>query len=276
MRQKALGSEKFPYRPVHLQRDSALLQNQSPTVEMNVHVSQTQNDSSNHLVRLTRMVNSLQIPKETETQHDILQAYHPQDSVVGNYIINNFQAVQSKEWPTSNGVTGKEQVPIQSWQDIVNKVNARMTYEDNNAVAKQEINNGNLQADKWSKDPIHPPFNYRRDGNKEELEMDAGMIDREVNLQPEKQHVVQDALVPDDPAKDPNNQGEDEFEEAEIARPEFEAKANTPKQLIPPIAVKKTEEEHGGDLDNAEDLDEYHKRADIKEKDINNKRDDYY
>lgn len=37
-----------------------------------------------------------------------------------------------------------------------------------------------------------------------------------------------------DPAKDPNNQGEDEYQEAEIDRPAFEEKANAEKQPAQP------------------------------------------
>uniref|UniRef100_A0ACB8EEC0 Uncharacterized protein n=1 Tax=Sphaerodactylus townsendi TaxID=933632 RepID=A0ACB8EEC0_9SAUR len=64
------------------------------------------------------------------------------------------------------------------------------------------------------------------------ISQDAGMIEREEN--PRKESVIQEPMVPDnvaDPAQDPNNQGEDEFEEAELERPDFEEKAGQAGQL---------------------------------------------
>ncbi|KAL8198446.1 UNVERIFIED_CONTAM: hypothetical protein K2H54_011009 [Gekko kuhli] len=60
----------------------------------------------------------------------------------------------------------------------------------------------------------------------------AGMIEREENSLPRKESVIQEPMVPGDaadPAQDPNNQGEDEFEEAELERPDFEEKAGQAK-----------------------------------------------
>ncbi|XP_074414821.1 Golgi integral membrane protein 4 isoform X2 [Zonotrichia albicollis] len=71
--------------------------------------------------------------------------------------------------------------------------------------------------------------------DQEELQMDAGVIDRELHSQKEPE--AQEPMVPDDaadPAQDPNNQGEDEFEEAELERPDFEEKAGASEKLKEP------------------------------------------
>ncbi|KAF7239304.1 Golgi integral membrane protein 4 [Varanus komodoensis] len=70
--------------------------------------------------------------------------------------------------------------------------------------------------------------------DEEELQMDAGMIEREDHSPPRKETLMQHPNVPGDvgdPAQDPNNQGEDEFEEAELERPDFEEKAGQADQV---------------------------------------------
>ncbi|KAM4703189.1 uncharacterized protein WCC33_011789 [Rhinophrynus dorsalis] len=125
-------------------------------------------------------------------------------------------------------------------------------------------------------------YQWKTDGGSVDVWFYAGMIDREENLQSQNGHVAQELLIPNDaadPAKDPNNQGEDEFEEAEIDRPDFEEKVGVAKPPIQQIAAKKIEgaelaetsreeredhyqddqeqdiEERGGDPDNADDID---------------------
>ncbi|XP_075460918.1 RNA polymerase II subunit A C-terminal domain phosphatase SSU72 isoform X2 [Ascaphus truei] len=240
---------------------------------------------------------------QDEKEALILQVKPPEDRVLESGVTHQkLPALLDKARATVNILTVNEQVPIQSWQDIVNKVNARMTEEEDNkplsvsdAIAKQEAHHANLPAVNWGKGADQE--SYQKAGNEEELEMDAGMIDREESLQSEKQHVAQEPLIPDDaadPAKDPNNQGEDEFEEAEINRPDFEEKAQGVKEPIPQKAEKKAEgadaadksreepedhyqddqeqdiEEHGGELDNADDKE----GADIQ--DVKSRPDEYY
>ncbi|XP_041425290.1 Golgi integral membrane protein 4 isoform X2 [Xenopus laevis] len=267
--------KRVSHGPLHKQ-DGAVFQ--SPSEGVTPHGSWSQNESISHVVRIARTVNSLQSLKKDTNQQVIQKAEERQDIVPGIEFISDLPAAPGRERLKVRIVTAKEQVPIQSWQAIVNKVNARMTEEDirfgaSDAAAKLEMSNANVPVDKWDKEAALPP-SYKKAENNEELEMDAGMIDREENLQSRKQHVVQEPLVPDDaadPAKDPNNQGEDEFEEAEVDRPEFNHKASPAEQLVQPLAAK---EEHGGELDNGDDLDEDHKRADTQ--DIKSKRDDYY
>ncbi|XP_029435174.1 Golgi integral membrane protein 4-like [Rhinatrema bivittatum] len=119
--------------------------------------------------------------------------------------------------------TGAKQVHLQSWQDIVNKVNDRIgekqhdplrSYSDQKEARKEETQQG---------------------ADEEELEMDAGMIDREDHVHLKKEPAAQKPMMLEvaaaDPAQDPNNQGEDEFEEAELERPDFEEKVGGAEKL---------------------------------------------
>ncbi|KFO91439.1 hypothetical protein N320_01061, partial [Buceros rhinoceros silvestris] len=73
----------------------------------------------------------------------------------------------------------------------------------------------------------------------------AGVIEREENLHPRKEAVIQQPLMPDDaadPAQDPNNQGEDEFEEAELERPDFEEKVGALEKFKEPGVKEESKE----------------------------------
>ncbi|KGL82021.1 hypothetical protein N309_02363, partial [Tinamus guttatus] len=73
----------------------------------------------------------------------------------------------------------------------------------------------------------------------------AGMIEREENVHPQKEAVGQEAVVPDDaadPAQDPNNQGEDEFEEAELERPDLKEEGGLEKSQEPRMKEESEEE----------------------------------
>uniref|UniRef100_A0A8D0HDK1 Golgi integral membrane protein 4 n=1 Tax=Sphenodon punctatus TaxID=8508 RepID=A0A8D0HDK1_SPHPU len=134
---------------------------------------------------------------------------------------------------TVNSVQNGNQVSlvhsaICSWQDIVNKVNAQMGEEQVhnypqslsfNTRPKKETQNGNHLLANQQREVEHRITNPEegKDGtDDEELEMGMGLLSASL------------AQLPDDaadPAQDPNNQGEDEFEEAELERPDFEEKA---------------------------------------------------
>ncbi|POI24678.1 hypothetical protein CIB84_011572, partial [Bambusicola thoracicus] len=85
-----------------------------------------------------------------------------------------------------------------------------------------------------------------------------------------------------DPAQDPNNQGEDEFEEAELERPDFEEKVGGSEKFKEPRAKEESKEnplkeDHGGEVDDNDDLElvqEQKSHAGIQGAD--NKKDDYY
>ncbi|KAM4650468.1 uncharacterized protein O3C94_013218 isoform 2-T2 [Discoglossus pictus] len=283
-----------------VQLDNTLLQNQRLSERLNPPQLWTQNDSVSHVARFTRTVNSLQSPKEDRKEVTLLQLQQPKDTNLQKDITHNLPGVLGKE-PTMNAPSVHEQVPIQSWQDIVNKVNAKMSKEEEGNDAKHEAHHAIIPAANWGREVEHRAI-FRKAGNVDELEMDAGMIDREDNLQSQKQQVEQQPVIPDDaadPAQDPNNQGEDEFEEAEIDRPEFEKVVQGAKEVILQVAVKKPEvpevadksreepedhyqedqeqdiEEHGVDPDTVDELVQDHKEG-PDTKDTKNRHDEYY
>ncbi|XP_075045938.1 uncharacterized protein LOC142106812 isoform X2 [Mixophyes fleayi] len=201
----------------------------------------TQNDS--HVARFTRTVNSLQGHREDETHAALSHVQQPpQDQVLENEVGHDLPGAMDKRPPTVNVLVANEHVLIHSWQDIVNKVHAKMNEEGTrtgvgDGFVKPEDHGPNIPAGNKEKQ------SYQR-GADDELVMDAGMIDREETLQSQKQHVGQGTPGPGDaadPAKDPNNQGEDEYEEAEIDRPEFEEKSETNKEAPQHRTEKKGE-----------------------------------
>lgn len=259
------------------------------------------NDS--HVSRLTRTVNSLQAHRENEDQ-----GARPHDQELLNEVGPDGPGVADKKTPTVNAPAANGQVPVHSWQDIVNKVNARMTEVENknsnsNALTKSDTHHFNVPA--GNRDHGLPQQGYHKMEADDEPEMDAGMIDREETLQSQKRHEGSDTLVPEeaaDPAKDPNNQGEDEFEEAEIDRPEFEERREVGKDAAYQKAEQKVLflqaadakmksreepeepyqddqeqdiEERGGEPDNADDLELAHDEG-ADNLDAKNRRDGYY
>ncbi|XP_030918354.1 Golgi integral membrane protein 4-like, partial [Geospiza fortis] len=135
----------------------------------------------------------------------------------------------------------------------------------------------------------------------------AGVIDRE--LQSQKETVVQEPMMPDDaadPAQDPNNQGEDEFEEAELERPDFEEKVGGSEKFKEPRvkeewkekppkdagrAAKPREdpledyqedqeqeiEDHGGEVDDNDDLELVQEQKEpVGRQGAAGKKDDYF
>ncbi|XP_063799078.1 Golgi integral membrane protein 4-like isoform X3 [Pseudophryne corroboree] len=212
----------------------------------------SQNDS--HVARFTRTVNSLQDHKEAGNRAVLPHVQQPpQDQGLENEVGHDQPGDNRAQ--TVNVLVANEHVPVHSWRDIVNKVNARMTEEEEegkpigvkDVVVKPEEHRPNIPA--GDKEDRVPQLSYQGARADDELVMDAGMIDREEILQSQKQHVGQDTLVSEDaadPAKDPNNQGEDEYEEAEINRPEFEeeeeAEKTEKKIQVPDTDVKSREE----------------------------------
>ncbi|KAJ1144871.1 hypothetical protein NDU88_011165 [Pleurodeles waltl] len=186
-------------------------------------------------------------------------------------------------------------VQVQSWQDLVNRVNTRKEEEHDPQILQLGLahpQNIPLQLANPLRH-IEGRLPNQEDENKEgpddeELEMDAGMIDREEDPGNMRQHIAQEPMMPEnvaDPAHDPNNQGEDEFEEAALERPAFDIKVPQEEQgkensqqdiEEPPKKDKETRvqskageeandeyqedqeqdmEDHGGEVDDPEDMD---------------------
>ncbi|XP_077167531.1 uncharacterized protein LOC143824290 [Paroedura picta] len=261
------------------------------------------------VIRFTRMVNSVQSGSQAPKT---MQAAREE-----NADSPRMAHGETVEAPKKEPATGKEREHVvQSWQDIVNKVNAQMDEEQAPrqslrlpARAEQDFPNRNrmLSSQQQGAERRQPRAGWetgKGGADEEELQMDAGMIEREEKRSP----AIQEPMVPDDaadPAQDPNNQGEDEFEEAELERPDFEEKAGQDNQLghtdqpAKDVAKEKIAkgaprlrkpaedlmddyqedqeqdlEDHGGEVEDADDL-ELVRGAKIHAEGVG-KKDDYY
>ncbi|KAJ7306424.1 hypothetical protein JRQ81_009773 [Phrynocephalus forsythii] len=214
------------------------------------------------VVRFTRTVNSLpkedQDPKAAQNSQGEKEGKTARPEALGPGFGLPLASLEAQPLGKQAFLGRRLDPAVQSWQDIVHKVNAQMEEAQaplyphhlsprarlvpelangEDVVAGQQRKVVQQQPDSWSDGK----------GDMDELQMDAGMIEREVNSHAEKETVLQQAAVLDhasDPAQDPNNQGEDEFDEAELERPEFEEKAGRADEPAPahPPAQDVTEE----------------------------------
>ncbi|KAM8927637.1 uncharacterized protein RCH25_007874 [Pelodytes ibericus] len=298
----ALPTKRTPYSLIQPSiQTSAMLRNQSTTVHFIPPKPLARTESENRLITVTRTVNTLQSAKKEDpkaaTQRNNVQK---PNKVTEKKALPIRPLVLDNPKPIVSALTVKKPVPIQSWQDLVNKVNARMDEDEKltGSDENQEANHINvLDVKEAQRRGGNPAGKLNREHD--ELEMDAGMIDREENLHRPQRHVAQEPLIPEDaadPAKDPNNQGEDEFEEAEVDRPGFEVKAEGKKKRIGSLLLQKAHtadvsreepeehyqddqeqdfEEQGDDnLDHGGDLQQDHK--DMYLQSAKNRRDEYY
>ncbi|XP_018864319.1 Golgi integral membrane protein 4-like isoform X4 [Parus major] len=202
--------------------------------------------------------------------------------------------------PDNHHSAGIRQVQMQSWKDLVSKVNVQMDEEQTHGYPKdlqfapkagQKVQRGSPQPPSLRRGAEQAAEKERVD--EEELEMDAGVINREENMHSQKEAVVQEPMMPvdaADPAQDPNNQGEDEFEEAELERPDFEEKMGGSEKFKEPSVKESKEkppkdaarhpkpredpledyqedqeqeiEDHGGEVDDTDDLELVQERKD--------------
>uniref|UniRef100_A0ABM5EKT1 Uncharacterized protein isoform X1 n=1 Tax=Pogona vitticeps TaxID=103695 RepID=A0ABM5EKT1_9SAUR len=199
------------------------------------------------IVRFTRMVNSFQKEEQDPNIVKNLQGESerkaPSEALAPEF---GLPLVSLEEEGVEKERIQSDPAAQSSWQDIVNKVNAQMdegqapAYPHRLAPGARPVPamaNGQPDLDSQQRRAAQPQPASWADGkgDMDELQMDAGMIEREDNSRTRKETVILQAAVrgekpgvPDnasDPAQDPNNQGEDEFEEAELERPEFEERA---------------------------------------------------
>ncbi|XP_071431835.1 Golgi integral membrane protein 4-like isoform X2 [Pithys albifrons albifrons] len=213
-----------------------------------------------HVVRFTRTMNSL--PSGNQDMKMVMHIQvqsHEESQAPGLALPGPRQpsAAGKPPVPDSHLSTGIRKVQMQSWKDIVNKVNAQMDEEQAHGYPKhlhlepqpgQEGQRGSSQPPSQERGAEHPRAEQggeKERADEEELEMDAGVIEREENLHPQKETVVQEPMMPDDaadPAQDPNNQGEDEFEEAELERPDFEEKVGGLEKFKEPSMKEESKE----------------------------------
>lgn len=185
---------------------------------------------------------------------------------------------------------------VQRWDEIINAVNGDVEYH---RESRAENGQGppatpatparNVGRSHWS--PGHGNANWslgRGGDGRERLEemhqrMDHGLKEAgKMNteklfaraLSSRREPIPQEPLMPDvdeDPAQDPNNQGEDEFEEAELERPGFAAKAGGGKeqQLLARPAAKNAARKEGANI-----MDEYREDQEAENEDNGGEMDD--
>ncbi|XP_030319633.1 Golgi integral membrane protein 4 isoform X1 [Calypte anna] len=275
-----------------------------------------------HLMRFTRTMNSLPNGNPDLKMVMHIQVRSNEESQAPGLSPSDLKQpseAENPQMPDNHHATGSREGQVQSWKDIVNKANTQMDEEQVHSYPQslhldprpgQELQRGSPQpaGQRRGEEHLRAPQEGEKDRtDDEELEMDAGVIEREENLGSQKELVAQEPMMPDDaadPAQDPNNQGEDEFEEAELERPDFEEKVEGLEKFKEPSmkqdskekplkdagrAAKPREEpmddyqedqeqeieDHGGEVDDNDDLElvqDQQDHAGIQ----GGKKDDYY
>ncbi|XP_067329062.1 Golgi integral membrane protein 4-like isoform X2 [Anolis sagrei] len=230
---KRQGGENLPDGQVSYRNDGPKPQGSMPLGQVappnDVHLPPAgwaaAGQRDNPIIRFTRMVNSVQ---NGNTDHKSTKAEN-EDNVHPDHRIS--PALEAAQTMGKQPSVGSEWDPdVQSWQDTVKKVNAQMDEKQAppypQSIHEPVVTNGKPKMASQHESAERLPISSWTDGkggmDNEELQMDAGIIAREEDSRSYKE-------VPDraaDPAQDPNNQGEDEFEEAELERPDFDEKAN--------------------------------------------------
>ncbi|XP_072464621.1 LOW QUALITY PROTEIN: uncharacterized protein [Notamacropus eugenii] len=187
-----------------------------------------------HVLRFTRTVNSL--PVRPPVQQVVVVAAPVSTSPERP---SPWGRPLSSSLPQGWTESPKPSQPLvaHSWQDIINKVNAQEKSQQYLPSSQPQGQDQPLPPTNPAEGVDRPVPNKRAAPDEEELEMDAGMIDQEENIQPRKEPEAQGPVGPDtlaDPAHDPNNQGEDEFEEAEVEQPRLEEGALRPQRAQKP------------------------------------------
>ncbi|KAM6434218.1 uncharacterized protein PHA67_000197 isoform 1-T2 [Liasis olivaceus] len=248
------------------------------------------------MIRYTRMMNSVQnqdpeAMQNMQEEHDHPEAFAPRFKL---------PAASEGGRVLEENLSDQQDQRVQSWQEMVNKANPQMdgetalSYLQSNhldTISEQGRTVGN-QAQMSTGQPQHTIWGAEKGGTDEgEPYTDAGMIKKENHTHLQKEAVIQKQMGTKDvadPAQDPNNQGEDEFEEAELERPGFEEKADPAKQTHQPnrpadaVSQEKLQveadgpkkvtdnvmdayqedqeqdpEDHGGEVGDAEDLEQF-------------------
>lgn len=252
-------------------------------------------EGANHAPRVARTVNNL--PPGNQVQ-EMLQNNGPERTLGGTAEQEQGQGVagQHGSMALSGLEVGAGLKQVQRWDEIINAVNGDVEYH---RESRAENGQGppvtpatparNVGRSHWS--PGHGNANWsldRGDDGRERLEemhqrMDHGLKEAgKMNaeklfaraLSSRREPIPQEPLMPDvdeDPAQDPNNQGEDEFEEAELERPGFAAKAGGGKeqQLLARPAAKNAARKEGANI-----MDEYREDQEAENEDNGGEMDD--
>ncbi|XP_059722580.1 Golgi integral membrane protein 4-like isoform X2 [Haemorhous mexicanus] len=178
--------------------------------------------------RFTRTVHSLPSP-DVKVEMHIQVRSHEQSPAPGP----NSPAEKAPE-AGGERPAGSRAAPLQSWPQLASPGRARAEP----GAARERPGSA-----RGSPRPAGPAGAAGRGDRAERPELRAGVIDRELHSQ--KEPVVQEPMLPDDaadPAQDPNNQGEDEFEEAELERPDFEEKVGGSEKFKEPSVKEEWKE----------------------------------
>ncbi|XP_058876154.1 Golgi integral membrane protein 4-like isoform X4 [Acipenser ruthenus] len=203
-------------------KDTPTVNKDSPPIGQQEEQGRDQNSVSRGggAARFTRTVNSLPDQKVTvpasqsETKTPAAQA----DRLTGDQAANRKSTFAVSMEKKAGIEAGDEQAAVESWESIIRKVNSNSWQDRSFLGSNRKAGSEHLQEANHSEDVKEGP------DQEEELETDAELDGRE-ELQQGRGLVAQEPMMPDveaDPAQDPNNQGEDEFEEAEIEHPAFE------------------------------------------------------
>ncbi|XP_060708273.1 Golgi integral membrane protein 4-like isoform X2 [Hemiscyllium ocellatum] len=221
-------------------------------------------EGANRVLRFTRTVNSLQPDRQNTkvTANGVDQTHHvEQDHIFleGEPAAGNQQHLPTNEQESENHLISRPD-KVKRWDEIINDVNTGNDFKLRGQTDQFRIpsvqnhresptvpshvtrrqwspghGNTNRHADRVSEvgeEPEHEEEEEEEEEEEADNESDtADQNDAEKLLMhtmtSRNKMIAQEPLIPDideDPAQDPNNQGEDEFEEAELERPDFAGK----------------------------------------------------
>ncbi|XP_078281476.1 uncharacterized protein LOC144608070 isoform X2 [Rhinoraja longicauda] len=250
-------------------------------------------EGANHAPRVARTVNNP--PPGNQVQETVL-SNGPERTLGGAAEQEQGLGLAGQQGPMASSrlEVGGGQQPVQRWDEIINAVNGDVEFHrESRAENGQEspVTAARNVRSHWS--PGHGNANWSLDrggDGRERLEethrrMDHGL--KEVGkgnaeklfarvLASQRELIPQEPLMPDvdeDPAQDPNNQGEDEFEEAELEHPGFAAKAGRIKvqHHLPRPAAKNAD---AASKEGANIMDEYQEDQEAENEDNGGEMDD--
>ncbi|MBN3281335.1 GOLI4 protein, partial [Polyodon spathula] len=235
-----------------------------PTVKASPLTGQReeQGREQNSVSRFPRSVHSLPDQKVTvpasqaETKTPAAQA----DRLTGDQAASRKSTFAVSMEKAAGIETGDERAAVERWESIIRKVNSNRWQDRGFLGSSRKAGSEHLQGAGL------PEANHSEDV-KEGLDQEEADAEQE-GREEERGLVAQEPMMPDveaDPAQDPNNQGEDEFEEAEIEHPAFEeeglakggpAHNKNPSLDDPPVAPddgQQAAEEYEEDQENEND-----------------------
>ncbi|XP_073173143.1 uncharacterized protein [Lepidochelys kempii] len=185
---------------------NVLFAHPAPLQEANPPPAWPQGHGDSPVIRFTRTVNSVQNGNSDHKVVVSIQGKTSEENHAPRRVVPHLKhpsTLEKEAAPANHPLAGNKQAQMQSWQDIVNKVNARMDEEQVHGYPKhlhfdtRSEQNGNLLLANQQRGAERAIAN--REGDKEgtddeELEMDAGMIEREEDIHTRKEALVQEPM----------------------------------------------------------------------------------